>query len=62
MVFEAITPMNAYFIVSFFIIGSVFIIEGMAAEPQFEKIEEKITKLKEEILDLKYPLESNDND
>lgn len=62
MVFEEINRFNAYFIVCFYIIGSVFIIEGMASEPRFEKIEEKITKLKEEILDLRYPLESNDND
>jgi len=46
----------------FFIVGSVFIIEGLSSDPGVGIIEEQITKIKEEILDLKYPLESNNGD
>ena len=60
--FDEINSFTGYFIINFYIIGSVFILEGMSYEPRFKKIEEKITKLKEEVLELRYPLESNDND
>ncbi len=42
---------------SLFAIGSVLIAEGLAVEPKFGYLEERINELKTEILDLKYPLQ-----
>jgi len=44
---------------SLFTIGVMLIVEGIAVEPKFGRIEEKISEMKEEIRNLKYPLDSN---
>ena len=47
---------------SLFIIGVMLIVEGIAVEPKFGSIEEKINDMKEDIRELKYPLNSNNED
>jgi hypothetical protein len=47
---------------SLFIIGVMLIVEGIAVEPKFGSIEGKINDMKEEIRELKYPLNSNNED
>jgi hypothetical protein len=47
---------------SLFIIGVMLIVEGMAVEPKLGSIEGKINDMKEEIRELKYPLNSNNED
>jgi|GEM_PF-3374546 hypothetical protein len=47
---------------SFFLIGMMLIIEGIAKEPRFDRIEEHIWNIKEEIVELKFPHESNNED
>ena len=47
---------------SLIIIGMMLIVDGIAVEPRFDRIEEKIWDMKEEILELKYPLKSDNED
>jgi len=43
-------------------IGIMLLVEGLAVDPKFGQIEKKIREIKEEIIELKYPLESNNED
>ena len=41
---------------SLVVIGMMFLVEGLASEPSFDHIENKIIKMQEDIYDLKYPM------